>query len=130
VPSNPWCRPPTLSHASIKPRRWHAGSALPHIARARRAGATIRFTLSDAATVRMSFTRAHVRARAAKAASMLLHAHAGANAVRFQGRLSRRRRLHPGRYVLRLSATDALGSTSKPTAIRFTVLRKRRARSR
>jgi hypothetical protein len=121
VPSNPWCRAPKLSHVSISPKRFRLGSALPHASRRHRPGATIRFTLSDPATVRLTFARS--RPKGAKRASLVIHAHAGKNTVRFQGRLSRRRRLRPGRYTLRVTATDALGSASAPVAVRFTALR-------
>jgi len=122
VPSNPWCRPPKLSRVSMSPRRWRIGSALPHLAsrHSRRAGATIHFTLSDPATVHLSFGRSHHRRL-----TLVIPARAGSNALRFSGRLSRHRRLRPGHYVLRITAADALGSTSAPKTIRFTVLRRR-----
>ena len=108
VPSNPWCRPPKLSRVSMSPRRWRIGSALPHLAsrHSRRAGATIHFTLSDPATVHLSFGRAHHRRL-----TLVIPARAGSHALRFSGRLSRHRRLRPGHYVLRITAADALGST-------------------
>ena len=105
----------------MKPRRWHMGSALPHLARRRRrqAGTAIRFTVSVPATVRMTFKRARHRRQ-----TLVVNAHAGANSLRFSGRLSRHRRIHPGHYTLRIKAVDAIGSASAARAIRFTVLRR------
>jgi hypothetical protein len=98
------------------------GSALPHLTRkrGRRAGTSIKFTVSVPATIRLTFKRAHHRRQ-----TMVLKAHAGANTLRFTGRLSRHRRLHRGHYTLRIRAVDAIGSASAPRTIRFTVLRRR-----
>ncbi len=123
VPANPWCTPPRLSHVSVSPRRWRMSSSLPHLATAARrhrahTGTRIRFTLSEPATVRIVFARAHVRRRL----TLVVHGHAGRNVLRFGGRLSRHRRLRAGRYTLRITAADAIGATSAPRAVRFTVL--------
>jgi len=48
--------------------------------------------------------------------------HGGINRVRFQGRLSRRHTLRPGRYELTITATDQAGSRSRARALAFTVL--------
>jgi hypothetical protein len=50
-------------------------------------------------------------------------AHAGANILRFQGRLSRTKRLRAGTYTVTLTATDQAGNTSRPRTARFTILR-------
>ncbi len=122
VPANAWCQPPSLSHVSMKPRRWRMSSVLPHLARKharRRAGTAIRFTVSVPATIRLTFKRAHHKSQ-----TLVVNAHAGANSLRFAGRLSRHRRMHPGHYALRIKAVDALGSSSRSRTIRFTVLRR------
>jgi hypothetical protein len=54
------------------------------------------------------------------------NAHAGANKVRLSGRVRRHRRsrpLHPGRYVIRIVATDAAGNEASPVRLRVKVLR-------
>jgi hypothetical protein len=106
----------------MKPRRWRMGSALPHLTRkrARRAGTAIKFTVSVPATVRLTFKRGRHRSQ-----TLVVNAHAGANSLRFDGRLSRHRRLHAGHYTLRIKAADSIGSSSKSRTIRFTVLRRR-----
>ena len=48
---------------------------------------------------------------------------AGANRLRFQGRLTGTRRLAPGSYRLTLIATDPAGNRSRPATARFTLLR-------
>jgi hypothetical protein len=44
--------------------------------------------------------------------------------VRFQGRLSRRKKLKLGRYTLVVTAKDASGATSAPTSLRFTIVKR------
>ena len=44
----------------------------------------------------------------------LPNAHQGLNAVRFQGRVSRRKRVKLGTYRLVIGATDAAGNKSAP----------------
>jgi hypothetical protein len=49
-------------------------------------------------------------------------ARAGLNNVRFQGRISARKRLKPGRYTLTVTATDSSGQTSAPRSLIFTIV--------
>jgi hypothetical protein len=42
--------------------------------------------------------------------------------LRFQGRLSRTRRLSPGRYELAIQAVDSAGNRSRTVRKRFTLL--------
>ena len=53
---------------------------------------------------------------------MSFNAHGGVNRIRFQGRLSRRHTLRPGRYKLTVTATDEAGSRSRARVLAFTVL--------
>jgi hypothetical protein len=73
---------------------------------------TVRFTLSEPATVRMHIARITKRARSS-AGTRQLRARAGANVVRFS--------LRPGRYDLTVTATPASGATAGPRSLRFTV---------
>jgi hypothetical protein len=57
-----------------------------------------------------------------------VNGHTGVNALRFQGRLSRRRTLKPGRYKLVVFAT-ANGKTSKPRTATFTILPKKKKKA-
>jgi extracellular elastinolytic metalloproteinase len=136
---------PTLSALSMRPKRFRLGRKLPSAA-AVRTGATIGFTLSEAAAVTYGFRRARpgrrvgrrcvapTRARKGRrrctryvrSGSLKLAAGAGANRLRFQGRLTRRRALRPGKYRLTMVATDAAGQRSAPKAVAFRLLPRRR----
>jgi hypothetical protein len=142
VPANPWCVAPVIHSIHMTPRVWRRGTPLPRATRRRPIGTTIRVNLNEAATLRLAFSHArtgrrvgrrcvapsranrHRRAcvRTVSAGSMSFHAHAGINRIRFQGRLSRRNALRPGRYKLAITATDGAGSRSRPRVLAFTVL--------
>jgi hypothetical protein len=53
----------------------------------------------------------------------MFNGHAGTNKVRFLGRLSRSKRLKPGRYTLTVTAIDSAGNRSNAKTISFTVVR-------
>jgi hypothetical protein len=55
--------------------------------------------------------------------TLAFNAHVGSNKVRFQGRLSRSKKLKPGRYTLTITATDSAGNRSKAKSASFTVVR-------
>ena len=85
-----------------------------------RAGMTIRLTLSEAGTVQLLFRRR----RAAGSARLLrvrFAAKAGANRLRFSGRI-RGRALRRGRYRLSITAIDAAGNRSSAVRRRVRVL--------
>ncbi len=121
--------------------RWREGSALAQVSRRRSprrlpVGTTFSFTLNAAASVSLLFTQStrgqkagrrclsipHHRPSATKrlascvrtvtVAALLVTGHAGADHVRFDGRVSRRKRLRPGRYTLLLHASNASGNTA------------------
>jgi hypothetical protein len=50
--------------------------------------------------------------------------HAGANTVRFQGRISSHQKLRPGRYTLVITATNSAGQRSSPHSLTFTIVKK------
>jgi 6-phosphogluconolactonase (cycloisomerase 2 family) len=136
---------PTLSKVSQTARRWRKGKALPHAARKKRlpVGTTFRFSLNVPATVRLAFTtraqgrrvkrkcvrptrrnRRRPRCRRTVAAGTLKFAmNPGARKVRFQGRISRRKTLGPGRYKVTITATDSLGRRSAPRSLTFTIVK-------
>jgi hypothetical protein len=115
--------PPVISGLRIRPRKIVIGSALPKLVRraARPPAGTIRFTLSEAATVRLRFTRlgGHGRAK-----TLRVKGRAGVNRIRFAGRLTRKVRLTPGRYRLTMVATGAAGARSAPARVRFAAIRR------
>ena len=57
-----------------------------------------------------------------KAGALVFAGHRGKNRVRFQGRISRRKGLKPGRYKLVATAKSG-GARSKPRSLRFTIVR-------
>jgi uncharacterized repeat protein (TIGR01451 family) len=110
----------TLGSARLSPSRFRLGSKLPKLSKVR-TGTTIRFSLPEAARVKLSFARKRGK-RYRKAGSFRVRGHAGLNKLRFQGRLSKRRRLRPGRYRLTLRATDSFRNRSTTRKLRFTLL--------
>ena len=102
----------TISDVSLSPRRWRRGGKLPRASA--RVGMRIRWRLTKAARVTLTFQRKR-GARFRRAGTLRVPAaHAGLNTVRFQGRLSRRKRLRLGTYRVVIGATDAAGNRSTP----------------
>lgn len=134
---------PRFSHVFQTHHRWREGNALVQIARKRRppVGTTFGFTLSEPARVTLSFIQKHSGrrvghrctvptkhnkhrprcSRTTVAGTLSLTAQAGANTVRFAGRLSRTRRLKPGAYTLIITATNSYGETATAT-LRFLIV--------
>jgi hypothetical protein len=106
-------------------------------------GTTIRFTLSEASTVKIAIQRAAAgrrkgmrcvkpsrKLRKAKkctrfvtAGTLTRKGKAGANKVPFSGRIGTKP-LPPGRYRAMLRATDAAGNRSKPKTVKFRIVRR------
>ena len=61
--------------------------------------------------------------RVVSVATLSLAGHAGANKIRFQGRISRSAKLKPGRYTVVISAIDSFGQRSATKTLSFVVLR-------
>ena len=55
-------------------------------------------------------------------ATLLFKAHAGADKIGFQGRITRTRKLRPGRYTLVIRAANSSGA-STPHSLTFTIVR-------
>jgi TolB protein len=131
-----------IDKVAVLPATWRLGSLLPGVLSRAKVGTTISYRLSEKARVTLTFSR---RARGrkvgrrcrkptrknrtkrrctryVKAGTLKFDGKAGTNRVRFQGRLSRRKRLGLGRYRLTVGATDAAGNVSKrsrPVAFRI-----------
>ena len=125
---------PKLSKLKLSAKRFRIGRKLASAA-AVRTGTTIRYTLSEAATVTLSFERVHAgrkvgkrcvkakrsnrrrkackRYAAVKPALLFANQAAGQRGIRFEGRLSRRKTLKPGLYRLTLRARDARRETAR-----------------
>jgi PKD repeat protein len=136
---------PVLSRVFQTATTWRLGKRLAHLARKPRppVGTTFGFTLNNAASVRLTFTRAVTGRRVAHrcvaqtqsnrrkpkctrtiiAGMLTLAAHAGANRLRFEGRLSRIRKLKPGHYNAVFTAVNAAGR-SVPRSLSFTIVKR------
>jgi uncharacterized repeat protein (TIGR01451 family) len=134
--------PLVVSGARLDPRTFRLGSALAKLTRKVKTGTTISFTLPAPASTTLSFgrretgrkvrgscrkkSRSNVRkprcTRYAAAGKLTVAAHVGVNKLRFQGRLTKRKALRPGRYRLTIVAKDAFGNASKPVKLSFTLL--------
>jgi len=123
-------------------RTWREGSRLAEFSSERTppTGTKFSFRLSEAATILLSFVepgagrsvlgkcvpaneynRAH--GKCSPIAGTITHrAHAGRDAVSFDGRLPTGRWLAPRFYRLIISAADAAGQTSAPQTLEFTIV--------
>lgn len=139
---------PIVSGLRASPARFRLGSFLPRLAPRARTGTAVRFSLSESATVRLTFARQLTGRRVGKACRKatralrkrppcarfatvspsvrIRNAKRGANSVRFAGRLTRERALRPGRYRVTVVATDAAGNRSLPRTAQMTVNRSAR----
>jgi hypothetical protein len=121
---------------------WRAGNLLAKASKAQSpVGTTYTFKLDRTAIARFAFTQrvpgrrvggkcvaqtnANVRAprctRTVAAGVMSIPAHGGTNKVRFEGRLSRTKKLKPGRYTLTLTASSS-GLQSASRSLNFTIV--------
>jgi len=139
---------PSLAGLRVSPSRFRLGSFLPSLAPRAKTGSALRFSLSETATVRLTFAqrlagrrvgkvcrKATRRLRKARACVRLVTvspsvtirgAKQGSNSVRIAGRLSKSRTLRPGRYSVTVVATDVAGNRSLPRTARMTVDRRAR----
>ena len=83
----------------------------------------MRFSLDRTATVKLTVQR-RSHGRWVRAGVLRRSAVAGANRVRFSGRIGRRA-LRPGRHRIVARARDAAGRTSAPRRVRFRIARVR-----
>jgi flagellar hook assembly protein FlgD len=115
-------KPPILSHVGQSHRRWRRGSALPHIASARPpVGTTFRFTVNESIKMRFAFTQRRHGHRVTRG-TLRFSVGAGTHEVRFKGRLSKHKKLKPGRYTLIISATNAVGQRATARLV-FVIVR-------
>jgi hypothetical protein len=124
APTVPDTAPPVISNLRVDSRRFLAGSA-PTSTAGRARGTTIRFAISEAATVVFRVVRIPPRkpekptfwqVRSFKRAVLM-----GENAVAFTGTL-RSHTFQPGKYQLIIEAVDAAGNTSTQAHARFRIL--------
>jgi virginiamycin B lyase len=140
--------PPVLSSLSLTHHTWHLGSALAKFSRTI-VGTTISFRVNEQSTTTFTFRQmlpgrrvgsrclAPTRARRNRrrctrlirvSPSLSYKTSAARHRLKFQGRLSRRKTLKPGRYQLTLQAIDAAKNRSRARTTTLTVLRAVRRR--
>jgi streptogramin lyase len=139
--------PPTVTAAAQSAAVWRSGPLPAAIARRRHRAPTLppvgtkfTFVLNEPATVTLSFTQAlpgrrvgrtcvaknrrkrhRACVRTVTVGVVALAGHPGLNTVVFDGRLSARSSLRPGRYTMLIGATNAGGVAAAPAVLRFTV---------
>ena len=137
---------PILSGLSETAKTWREGNALAHISVSKSkkkkppVGTTFSFSLNEPASVTFTFTEPaggrkvgkkcvaqtkknkHKRrcTRTVIAGTLTFSAHAGTNKVRFEGRISKHKKLKPGSYTLLVTAT-ASGKHSTTGTLHFTI---------
>jgi len=126
---------PAVGPVRVAPKVWRRGSK-PALITTRRppVGTKVSFSLTRAAPVQLAFFSSRPgrrvkkkcvaptrRNRKAKKCTRLvgvgtlpLAGHAGRNTVRFQGRISSTKRLRPGRYVVKVTASDPTTPAKAP----------------
>jgi hypothetical protein len=118
---------PKISKIKVSSKRWREGNKLAKISLAP-LGTTISFKLSEKARTTLTFQRQKKRKgkkpKYTSAGKLSLSGKSGKNKVKFQGRLSRSKRLSPGTYRLVVSAKDAAGNRSKANGPIFTIVPK------
>ncbi len=135
--------PPTVSSLRLSRTTFALGSALPHLSRLTPVGTTISFKVSEASKTTLTFARVlpgrrvgkrclrSTKARSHKRRcsryvnakpSLVYSTAAGTHKVSFQGRLSRHKKLRPGKYRLSLVSVDSGGNRSVAKTVRFTLV--------
>ena len=146
--STPLASPAVVSDARETHKTWREGSQLAQITRRKHkrrppVGTTFSFTLNEQAPVTFTFTekasgrtvrhkcvagtrknRKRKRcARTVAAGTITFTGHRGVNRVVFEGRISRSKKLKPGRYKLAIVATSSAGQRSAPASLGFTIVK-------
>lgn len=111
---------PALGRVTLAPAKFAVARGGTAVSAARR-GTAVRYSLSEPATVTLRIERL-VKGKRRTAGALRRTGAAGANRVRFSGRIGRRA-LRPGRYRLTVRATDAAGNRSAARSATFRVVR-------
>ncbi|HET9198837.1 MAG TPA: Ig-like domain-containing protein [Solirubrobacterales bacterium] len=134
--------PPKITNVRVSAKRWLLGSRLASASRLP-SGTTISFGLDEAARATVAFQRAQPGRRVGRKCAKptaanrdrkacvryvsagelpAFAANPGANRVKFQGSLSRRKSLAPGTYRVVVRARDAAGNAAAKNGPSFTIL--------
>jgi hypothetical protein len=110
---------PVLSRVSLSATRFAVTKTRTVLtaAKALKRGTTIRYTLSEVATVKLTITRA---GKTKAINTLTRRSKKGANRIAFSGRIAKKA-LASGRYTLRLTATDAAGNRGGVKKLSFRI---------
>ena len=106
----------------VKPKRFRMGSDLPRVAKV---GTVIKFRLNGDARVKLKFLRKRAGRKPVLKGKFGYRAEAGKQRIRFEGRLSRKKKLRPGKYKLVVRAKYSKRIQSKKISTGFRLLPKR-----
>jgi hypothetical protein len=98
--------PPNIAGFKQKRRKWK-----------RKAGTSFSFQLSEAGAVKLTFRKGGPKGW------LSLRANAGPNTVRFKGKLSNGKKLKPGAYAVRLTATNGVEESATSSPLRFKIVK-------
>jgi Tol biopolymer transport system component len=113
---------PVLSGVGLSRKRFAIGArATARVASRRRRGTVLRFTSSEAGTLRVKVQRRRNGAFRPKA-KLTRTVATGAGRLKFSGRIGRHA-LRRGRYRFVISVTDAAGNRSQAAKVRFRIVR-------
>jgi uncharacterized repeat protein (TIGR01451 family) len=116
-----------LNDLSVYPRRFTRGNGLPRVSgRSMPHPTAIKFSLSEAATVRFAIARIGTRNHALNPRAFAVQGRAGANRVIFAGVLPGHVKLRAGHYRLTASAMTADGRRARSASVLFAMLVKPR----
>jgi FG-GAP repeat len=101
---------PSITAVKQSHARWRERGKRP-------VGTTFSLRLDQRARVALRFTR-----RGKRAGTLTRSAHAGLNRIHFAGHLSRAKKLAPGRYMMRITATNAAGQSATSRRLTFTIV--------
>jgi hypothetical protein len=121
-PPAPDTQPPLIGRFRATPSLFAVARAGTPLAARLPRGTRFRYTLSEAAKVTLKIQRALAGrpTRYRTIGTLSRTAASGANSTRFSGRL-RKRALRPGRYRVRITATDTAGNRSARRTTRFRI---------
>ena len=141
----PTVAPPAITSAHQSHPTWREGNKLPQISAKKRpaVGTTFSFSLNEQAAVSLIFaqkvtgrkvahkcapkTRKNDKRRACKRTvtdgTLSFAGHSGTNKILFEGRISRRKKLKPGRYTVVIEATNPAGERATPQKLSFTIVK-------
>ncbi len=112
---------PTLTGVAQAHKLWRLPGNLA-LGRKHPVATTFSLVLNEPARLTLVFTEI-LGQRRVRRGEIVVAGKAGRNTIRFRGRTTSGRRLRPGRYRVKLTATSAAGQRSAPSMLKFRVLK-------